>query len=443
MRKPNRALWLVLLATAVLHLVFEFAQPTPELFGDEKHYLEYARNDVQSGDRSLLPGSYRFSERPEFYSRFVAQFVSGATSIRDVTTRVALAQIVLMLGLVTMIYYQARVLGQSEMASLISAGALVVFPWFAFHIHSLWPEIPHAFFFAVVVLTALLYTQTGRPILLVVSGLSGGMAMLTKGVLPALLPVLLVAFSASSLWRRRRDPLNAAAIGRALLAPVIFAASLFIVVGPQLVHNKGEVGEALLSSNRWWNLEIGLSASVDSADSDVYSEDYLWLAKDRLFEVYKGYPEREREERARERSLAYLSKSSPISIVSRQISKFVDLWISAPDLILQRQATFDQALGVRGRWGDSAPTWIAVLREFARWFWRLLLPMGLLGLVIQARRNPGGVLVLLLALTFLLATLAVPLKVRLLLPIAPLLVLGLGALFDLARGRLARGVARG
>ncbi|MBW2290843.1 MAG: hypothetical protein JRG94_00875, partial [Deltaproteobacteria bacterium] len=78
-KTADRVLLLVILTTAVFHVTFEFAQPSPKLFGDESHYLELARADVRAGQGSLLPGMLRVSARPEFYSRFVSQFVSETT----------------------------------------------------------------------------------------------------------------------------------------------------------------------------------------------------------------------------------------------------------------------------------------------------------------------------------------------------------------------------
>lgn len=46
MKNTGLALLLLLLVTAALHLAFEFSQPAPKLFGDEKHYLELARADA-------------------------------------------------------------------------------------------------------------------------------------------------------------------------------------------------------------------------------------------------------------------------------------------------------------------------------------------------------------------------------------------------------------
>jgi hypothetical protein len=438
MKTADRALLSLLVATAVFHLVFELAQPAPELFGDEKHYLALARDDARADHRSMLPGNLRFSERPQFYSRFVSQFVFEATPTHDVTTRVAFAQILLLLGLVVMVYLQARTMGLSEAASLVSAAAVAGFPWLGFYVHSLWPEILHAFLLAGVVLTSLLYLHTQRSSLLIGAGSLAGLAMLTKGVLPALSPVFLAAFFGSVIWQHRAAPLTKSVLIRALLAPLIFSAALFCVIGPQLINNAREGGGAELAANRWWNLEIGLTVPVDATDPDTYSTDHRWIAKDRLFEVYKSVPDNEREAHARTRTLSYLADQGLIATLGRQGAKLVDLWIAAPTLILQRQASFDQALGMRARWGETPPEWIAAPRELARWAWRLVFPLGLAGLFLLGRRGIGGQLLLAMSLVFLIAALAVPLKVRLILPVMPILAIGLGELFDTVRASVVR-----
>ncbi len=437
LNNADRALLLVLLATAAFHVAFELAQPSPQLFGDELHYLELARADVRAGQGSLLPGKLRVSARPEFYSRFVSQFVSETTATRDVIFRVALVQLVLLLGVVAMVYRMAQILELSGSAALVSAAGVAGLPWFGFHVHSLWPEVLHAFFFCGVVLAALLYLRRGQNRYLVTSGLLCGLAMLTKGVVQVLLPVLLVAFAAAVVSRNRPALFTRVVAARAMLASGIFAASLLCVIGPQLARTASQEGGARLASNRWWNLEIGLTVATDPTDPKTYSADQRWLAKDRLFEIYKSVPIGEREVQARRRTLSHLAATNPLSILGRQLAKLTDLWIAAPTLIVQRQATLEQALGLRARWGTDSSSWSRASRVPARWAWRLLFPLGLLGLVWLASRESGGLLVLSLALVFLLAALAVPLKVRLLLPVVPLLALGLGALVDLGRSRFA------
>jgi hypothetical protein len=86
-----------------------------------------------------------------------------------------------------------------------------------------------------------------------------------------------------------------------------------------------------------------------------------------------------------------------------------------------------QALGYRARWGDEPPGWISALAAPARPLWYALLVLGLVGLVLRARRDPAWLVPLVFVLAGLALVAAVPIKFRFVLPVVLVLCLGAAA----------------
>ena len=417
----GRRLAALLVGAAMLHVAVAALQPDVRFFGDEKHYAKYAREDAAAGDTSLLPGALRFHHRPELGSRILVPLLPASDDDQVLLRRVAWVNTILLLAAVALVFAQARLVGASDRAALLAAGIVAFLPWLGFHVHSLWPEIVHTFFLAVAVWAALRFLGTPGWSTPLVAGVAAGAALLAKGSIVPLLPVFLLAFA----WGPRKPLLRVA-------APVAFLAAAGLVVVPQLVANASAGHGIALSANRWWNLELGLTASTDADDPAVYRGGPGWVVKNEINRRYRDAADTPalREVAARERTLAWLEERPLWRVAVAQVGKLAQLVVVPPDLIYERRAVFEQALGKRARWGADPPLWIAGVELPARWAWRLLVPAGLAGLLLAAWRDERARFPALLLLAYLAASCAAPVKIRFLLPMVPFLALGAALLVD-------------
>lgn len=430
-QQMTRAALVAILVTAALaHTAFSLMQPPPHPTGDELHYIEMARDDAARGAMSPLPGGLRFGHRPELLSRLLAPLVSRGLENSTLMRRVSAANTALLLAVISLVFLQAKVSAAGDRGALVAAAVVAFFPWLGFHVHSLWPEILHAFLFAVALLAALLHLRSGALLPLAISGVATGAALLAKGSLAPFVPFFALFFAVNEFLNTREQS-RARRIRRvALVIAPVHLGAILLIVAPQLAAN-WEAGHGLrLSANRWWNLELGITLPVDARDPAVLDTQGRWIPEAEQTRRYARAAPRAlgREAAARTRTLGYLESHGPARVALAQTSKLFDLLLAAPSLIPQRQSTFDQALGARARWGSPAPGWIAMWQEPGRWAWRLLLPLGLIGLLARARKSPQRLFLALFTVSFLLAALAVPVKIRFLLPVVPLLALGVGFL---------------
>ncbi len=431
----KRALPLVLLLAGIggAHLAFVAGQPSPRLAGDELHYLRTAQQDQLRGDTLLLPGWLRFGHRPEWQSRWLAQLGGADVSDEARLRRAGVLQTALLLIVVALVHAQARELGLGAVAAWGAAGLVAGFPWLGFHVHALWPELWHAACLAAALLGALVHLRTRKTLPLFASGVAMGAALLAKGTLAPFVP-LFAGFFVVVAWRDA----EAGGRARAVAARLGFLLGIGLVIGPQLAANLQAGHGPRLAANRWWNLELGLTVPVAAVEPGVAGPDGHWLAEEAQTRRYaaaaRNAPARERA--ARGRVLDHVAAEGLLPVAAAQVGKLFDLWWAPRSLLPARQASLEQALGARRRWGDAPPAWLAWLREPARWMWRGLWLGGLAGLGVVARRSRGWALLAGFAATFVVAGLAVPVKVRFLLPIVPVLALGCGVWIDRLVARL-------
>jgi len=434
-RPAHGALLGLLIVLTVLHLFVIEKQPNPQLWGDEAQYQAFGYMDAIGGDTSLLPGSLRFDHRPELNSRVYAVLYSrGWRTLRSVEG----FQLFLFLAVVALTFFQASALGSGDAGALASAALLGLFPWFGFHVHSLWPEVLHAFLFGGALLGLLAYLRAFDWRWLPASAVFLGYALFTKGVLVPFVPLIVVylglatfvAFPQSTPGPRWLRTLGVAGGYLAIVAAIVV---------PQLVHNAREGHGWRLAANRWWNLELGLTLPV-RAGMPVAGPNKLRAWKHhQLASVEYGLAAQaldEREELARERTLAFVDEQGTWSVIGRQFQK---LWL----LVCFGESSFEQSLTYRQRWGEEPPPWLGLLRGPARWMWYTILALALLGFGLVVRRiagpegdNVGWLFLCLFLVGFLLALLAVPIKVRVLMPLVPVLCLFAGVPLERLYGRL-------
>ncbi len=416
---------------ALGHALALRALPTPNVWGDEEHYLPFAKLDALEGDTSLVPGRLRFDHRPELASRVFANLVDPRDDGRTIR-RVTVMHLGLFLLTLVLVAVQARLLGLSRGAALAATGLLGLFPWFGFHVHSLWPEILHAALLGIALASLLAYLTHWRGVWLVPAGLATGAALLAKGTLMPFVPVLVLVLGLAT-WHACADLSRGPRRARAGLAAALFAAGVGIVVLPQMWTNAQAGHGWRLSANRWWNLELGLTIDDEptpaqrrlARQSELPAGLERWLpalqCSLRYFDAADNPVGRERL--ARERVLAHLRERAPLSVVFAQVGKLVRL-------VLYGESSFEQSLTYRRRWGDDPPGWLAALRLPGRILWYTLWILGLTGLVLMRWRSAGWLLLSLLTAYFLVALLAVPVKIRFLMPLVPVLCLFSGAALE-------------
>ncbi len=418
-----------LAAVAAIHSWVVVHQPPPQLWGDEPQYLEFAEEDALLGQRNPLPGFLRFDHQPQFFSRVLSWLRSSNIQHDAFYRRISTLQIFLFAGVLAALYGQCRLLGLTRAGSLFAVVLLGFFPWFAFHVHSLWPEVLHALLLGSALLALFAYFRRRSRIPLVLSGLLSGLALLTKSVLQPFLP-LFVLFAAWASYADERTQPRATRLRAAVLSALAFSSAMLLVVAPQLVRNWNDGHGFRLAANSWWNLELGLTLPVPtqaSSQRDPWAEEQRSTA--RYFQ--SGKTPARREAKARERTLSFLKGESAWKLCAAQTQKLVSL-------LLRGESCLEQSLTpYRPRWGADPPRWITALLGPGRALWYAILALGILGAScmlwrIARGRERGLGWRFLLAFTALywLILLLVPVKIRFLLPTVPLLCTFAGALVD-------------
>jgi len=394
--KPRWILCALVLLLVAGHVAVIVGLPEPRFWGDEGHYLELAKAEAKEPGWSLLPGTFGFDHRQVLNVRLLSLFAP------DVYPAIAILNLGFLITLVLCTYSIARQLGLSSVAGLGAAGFLALFPWIGFHVHALWPETLHMALFAAILLLFLRFFETPKLGLLIGAGVATAYALFAKGTLQP----FLVLFFAFLVWRfvRLPGPLGAH-VRRGLLAVVAFGLPLLLLLFPQLYANQKAGHGMRLSANRWWNLEAGLTTSESHKLREI-DLDY-WASSEDLAE---------RERLARKRTLEYISETGILTVARMQLAKF---W----KLVSKKRSGFERSLHDFQRWGTSPPKALTRLESSARIAWFALWVLGLLGVVLLFRRSLGWNFLALLVMAYVIALIAVPVKIRFALPVVPLLVL--------------------
>ncbi len=445
---PPRRVWLwatlaglipILIVTALLHLYAATIWLPEKPWGDEVHYLQVGVAEARLGETSLLPGTFRFGNRPRVITRVYARFAAEGLRGDDLVHAIIVFNIAVMLALAVLVYAQAFLLGMRPASALAAVGALVACPWYAFHVQALWPEILHAFFFAGATALLLLYIRERRTWILIPAGLVMGCGLMVKQALVPFLPVLFLQLGWLSLatWPRGarlgREPLL-----RSVLPIFVLIASIFVVVGPQLARNASDGHGLHLAANRWWNLELGLT--MPPSDMKLTGSE-RW---DRTIGVNLRYinsarKEEKRENFARARTLEALAENGIARTAWWQLQKLWRVFATDP-------SAFDESLGFRERWGEEAPAALRALQIPARLYWYVYIVVGFVGLATTWRKSPGWLLLASFVVVYLASLAAVPLKVRFAMPLVPVLALFVGAalerIISAAERRASHGDAR-
>ena len=402
----RRFLLLTVLVAVLFHLAWALSEDSPSIWGDEVLYQRLAESDLADGRVWPIPGTLTFEPRPQLGSRLLATsaFLTGSSSILRAGV---LLNLVLMALLIVFTHEAGLRCGFDPPAADLAAGLLAVVPALGFHVHSLWPEILHAFLLSLVFLGVAVYFERWKMRYLVLAGLASGFALLTKGVLGQFLPIA-IALIALATWRNGRSR------WRCLLAPTLFAVSVALVVLPQLLTNLEQGHGARLSANRWWNLELGLVLPVeDHFDGEARRE---------LTQKYKDAAGRpaDREVASRVRVEQHLlDRKGPIVVDQvRKLSR----------LVVMRPTSLEVSVTERLRWGPDPPVWLSWYAFFSRIVWIALWGLGLMGMARYAGTSWSRAFLGAFGVYFLVSLLAVPVKPRFALPVVPVFCLFSGVL---------------
>ncbi len=399
------ALLSLLALVVALHAALIAALSEPHPWGDENHYRAFARADRREGNSSLLPGTLVFDHRPELAARVFSLLDEPERG--GLQRRVSVLHLVLLALALVLLWLTARRLELSSAGAWSAAALVGLLPSLGFHVHTLWPEILHAFLLCLALL-AVVWSFSGRALWLAPAGLATGYALLTKSSLSAFVPLAALHIGLEQwLQARGRPPLARAR--SAAVRVLLYGGGVLVVVVPQLARNAERGVGWRLAANTWWNLELGLTLGPESENRQAAIESSL-----AYFTAADSPVERERL--ARERVLALLRARSLASTLLGQTGKLGRLLVfGASDLEL--------ALGPWRRWGERPPAWLRAAVVPDRLLRYALLGLGALGLALHGRRNAGWRHVALLAIYLALALLAVPFKFRFVLPLVPALAL--------------------
>jgi len=407
------AVWILIVLG--VHLFLRSQDVQPRLWGDEPMYAQNAVQDAQAGQTSLLPGRLPFRTRPEFSTRVLANLGPE----QNLQASASLLNILLLVLTLAMLYGQARLLGLRAPFALLASVLLGSFPWYGFHVHSLWPEILHGALSSAVLLGVLAAMHQNQLRYLIGAGVLAAIALLTKGVLQPF--VLLFALGAGfAFWRQARAAGSRAPWRRGLLASGLLLGSCLATLAPQWITNHGAGHGYRLAANRWWNLELGLLANPRQGRSVGKLQNAYFAASPR---------DEEREALAEERTWTYLEQAGLWTVLGDQSTKF-------KRLLFEHESSLERSLGKMQRWGPEPPAGLQTLASLGRLLWFALLTLGGLGAAWLWRRSLGWFLVSSAALGFCGAAFLIPLKVRFLMPMVPFLVLLASGLLQLVRDRL-------
>ena len=244
---PPRRFWAAVGLAALLlqaALLWIEWRPAPRrLWGDEATYWT-AAEEVRAGGEGELHMIW-----PPLYPRFLAALMplSGGSRFTAQVAQIALlaASALLLRGIGRALLPGAEV-GHGIHAADVAAALLLLDPQVACFGAFLWPELPHLalFLFA----WWLLVTRSGRWPWLVSAGIALGLALLTKSLLLAFVPVLLAPLVvAAEPWPRR------------LLRPAVVLGVMALTLLPTLLHNRSRYGVFGVADSSAFNAWVGLN----------------------------------------------------------------------------------------------------------------------------------------------------------------------------------------
>ena len=259
--------------------------------GDEAMYWALA----EQASRGAMPAIDPFW--PPLYVQFLRPFTSLGEAA---PVLVALTQIVLLLLAALALRSLATRLFDSPDVGRWAWALLLLDPQFAAFCHYYWPEILHLALFLGA--TWVLVLRAGSWAWLASAGVLLGAALLTKGILLPLVPLLLWPLVRERGWRR--------GIPRALLVALVTTA----VVAPTALRNLREHDGLFLASSARFNLWVGLTDVARHSADDRTADEYRQY-------VAGGRTHRERQVAVTEKLTTLFREHSLLDLTAAQLAK--------------------------------------------------------------------------------------------------------------------------
>jgi len=298
LKRRSTFLLVFLLLAGAWHVFLWSLGRTPDLrslAGDEQTY--WARAEVyQAGGEPAVDLLW-----PPFYGRFLSlTWWPMGRSSRLLTEG---AQVLLLAVAAFLFFRLARRQGLEESWALVAAGALFVLPEVASFAHYFWPEVLHLALF-LGALELLRWRQARAAFwAAAAAGVLFGLALLTKSLLSAFLPVLLLIEALSSARGKR--------LGRLAL----IAGGLLLTIGPTLWHHHQVKGRFTIADSSTFNLWVGLN----DVSRQSHSGSIAW----REFQAWRDSAPEEagRDALLRQQILAKVQDDGIGTILRRQLGR--------------------------------------------------------------------------------------------------------------------------
>ena len=366
----HKAIIIVLLFSLLGNIYIILNNPLKETMGDEAQYIRFSHSviDWAGKAKQLFPGFMQFQMQPPFSYSFYAlaanKNISSANhqfkgtnpnkhwnkDIAIFFKRVIYINLILLLVSGFLLYLVGLHIGLKTYFSAISVALVLLNPRILFYVQSLWPELLH---FSLVLLFFLLlfkYLDSKKLIYLIGSSIILAYCSLTKGITGFYFWIAVVLLVYSS-WKHQ---FNRVQVFRTVF---LFTVPYLLLINAQKLSNNISYNEYIISSNKWYNIELGLK--IASGVSSWEIEKIYWRAEPTL-----------REQKSRERVFQYLSDTPLTDIVQCQIMQFANR---------QLNNSFFKTGLERKRWqnSDSLKSYESTVQDVS---WILIIA-GLFGLV--------------------------------------------------------------
>ena len=211
------------------------------------------------------------------------------------------------------LYIISLKLGFSKLASNIVNLLFISNIRLWFYIQALWPEILHMFLLTSSLLLLVLFAKKKNIFYLITSGVLLGYCALVKGIVSSYVPILsLVVFFLANPRKKIQ----------AFLLTIVFLLSYQSVVLPQKYANLKRYNQAIISTNKWTNIEQGLGVPANSKNGQVTYKNAAYIPA-KVREYYKSSSDLfEREKLSQKRVFKYLRKTPFIKIVNKQFYSY-------------------------------------------------------------------------------------------------------------------------
>lgn len=344
----NRVLAFILVAGLAVRLALLYAtRDTGLMILDEQHYRTLALSLLHGHGFAWGPGNLT-SIRPPLYPAFEALIWSTAGA--DSLIAVRAAQILISLANVWLLYYAATLLFDRRTA-LLAAGGLCFYPSLVAFNFFLLTEVIFTFLLTLLVVGCIRLLQTGNYRIAVLTGVTLGLAALTRSVLWPL-PVLLAPFVFFTAPGER---------SRRLRLGLLLVIGYASVVAPWAVRNT-KLQKVLTVVNTMGGITLRMGNYEHTPQDRAWDPQTLFgensIFREMSDEHLEGisWTEGQKEKWAAKKALVYMVRH-PLQTLDRSLTKFANFWGLERTVI----AGWQQGLYRPPRWSAIAGTLVIPL----------------------------------------------------------------------------------